>query len=106
MALVTPTRFAWLTALSWHPVGDTFGFAILELANPGTFPPDAWTEVIGPLARGPSMRGQGPTVQGIVDIPQTGNCAAVYLTTDAPLDDPLARVVAVAIRIEPLLPHD
>ena len=66
LARVEPTRFAWLTRLSWRPVGQTFGFAILELANPGTFAPDAWTEVIGPLVRGPSMRGQGPTVQAIL----------------------------------------
>jgi hypothetical protein len=101
MALVAPTRFAWLTELSWRPVGETFGFAILKLANPGTFPPDAWSQVIGPLARGPSMRGQGPTVQGIVEVPESGNRAAVYLTTDRPVGDPLARVTAVTIRIEP-----
>lgn len=102
MAFVAPTRFAWLAGFAWRPVGETFGIAILELANPGAFPPDAWTPVLGPLVRAPMISGQGPILQGMADVPETGNRAAVYLTTDRPLEDPLARVTEVRVRIEAL----
>jgi hypothetical protein len=100
MASVGPTKFDWLTGFTWRPVGETFGIAILELAHPGTFAPDAWSPVCGPLVRGPNSR-RGPVLQGLAEWPETGNRVAVYLTTDRPPDDPLARVTHVRIRIEP-----
>jgi hypothetical protein len=99
---VGPTRFAWLTGFAWRPVGETFGIAILELAAPGMFPPDAWTPSIGPLVRGPGVVGRGPVLQGLAALPETGNRAAVYLTVDGQPDDPRTRVTEVMIRIEPL----
>jgi hypothetical protein len=102
MALVGPTRFAWLTGFAWRPIGKTFGIAILELADPGTFAPDAWAPVCGPLVRGPITLGAGPILQGLAELPETGNRAAVYLTTDRSPDDPQARVTEVRIRIEPV----
>lgn len=102
MAFVGPTRFVWLTGFAWRPIGETFGIAILELADPGTFAPDTWAPVCGPLVRGPITRGAGATLQGLVELPETGNRAAVYLTTDRSPDDPQARVTEVRIRIEPM----
>ena len=102
MAFVGPTRFAWLTGFAWRPVGETFGIAILELADPGPFAPDTWVPVCGPLVRGPSTLGAGAILQGLAELPETGNRAAVYLTTDRSPDDPQARVTKVRIRIEPV----
>jgi hypothetical protein len=101
-AFVGPTRFPWLTGFAWRPVGETFGIAILELADPGTFAPDTWAPVCGPLVRGPITLGAGPILQGLVELPETGNRAAVYLTTDRSPDDPQARVTEVRMRIEPV----
>ncbi|MEY9418088.1 hypothetical protein ABIF69_004530 [Bradyrhizobium japonicum] len=87
---------------AWRPVGETFGIAILELADPGTFAPNTWAPVCGPLVRCPITLGAGPILQGLVELPETGNRAAVYLTTDRSSDDPQARVTEVRTRIEPV----
>jgi hypothetical protein len=98
---VRPTRFDWLTGFAWRPVGVDFGMAILDLAEPGVYPPSAWEPVCGPLVVGPTTPGTGPVTQGLVERSGTPNRAAVYLTTDLPADDPAARVSEVRIRVEP-----
>ena len=99
---VEPTRFGWLTGLSWRPVsaGD-FGFALLDLADPGAHPASAWDEVCGPLVPGPTTPGAGRALQGLFRQPGAVNRAAVYLTVAAGPDAPSAPVTGVSIRVEP-----
>jgi hypothetical protein len=100
LTAVTPTRFPWLRGLLWRPAGDSFGVALLDLAEPGTMPASAWEPLVGPLEPGRATR-EGPTLVGRHEPAGTGRRATLTLVTDGHAAGTRAHVVSVRIRVEP-----
>ncbi|GIF25431.1 hypothetical protein BJ973_003708 [Actinoplanes tereljensis] len=90
----------WLRRMTWQPVTDGLGFAVLELTDPATVPAAAWEPVCGPLRPAPPTR-QGHVLTGRFAAPGTGHAATVTLVTDRSPAGTAAAVRSVRIRIEP-----
>lgn len=101
LAPVRPTRFGWLYSFDWWPARSSTGVAMLELAEPGTMPAEAWEPLCGPLREAPATR-QGHLLVGRHTPAGSARRATLTLVTDQSAEGVQARVLTVRIRVEPV----
>ncbi|MFF5288422.1 hypothetical protein [Paractinoplanes globisporus] len=101
LAPVRPTRFGWLYGFDWWPAGAGTGLAMLELAEPGTMPAEAWEPLCGPLREAP-VTPDGHLLVGRHKPAGSPRQATLTLVTDQSADGVRANVLTVRISVEPV----